>query len=94
MSKIGEVYVLPANTLVHSIQLQEMIRFEKDILVTVTNTCVGNDIVFATILVKFVNLALSFHTGTDMSSYMITRNEISVDFNKLKFVREYEFEDR
>ena len=93
MSKIGEIYVLPANTLVHSIQLQEMIRFEKDILVTVTNTCMGNAHVFATILTKFINLALSFHTGTDMTSYKITKNEISVDFDKLKFVREYKFKD-
>lgn len=92
MSKIGEVYILPANNAVWSIQLQENVKFERDILVAITSTCHGHDHVFATILVEFKNLALSFATGTDMSSYMMTKNEIGVDFDKLKFVREYELE--
>jgi hypothetical protein len=93
MSKIGEVYVLPAGTPVWSIQLQETVKFQRDVIVAITNTCHGNDHVFATKLVEFKNLALTHEAGRDMTSYMMTKNEIGVDFDKLKFIREYEFED-
>ena len=47
MSLIGKYYTIPANTELFCIEVQENIRFSKDIIVEITNTCVPNiDLIF------------------------------------------------
>ncbi len=47
MSLIGKYYTIPANTELFCIEVQENIRFSKDIIVEITNTCVPNiDLMF------------------------------------------------
>ena len=44
--KIGELRLIPKNTPIWSIALQEVVRFDKDMVVRITNTCVDNSTYF------------------------------------------------
>lgn len=45
-SIIGNYYTLPPEELIWCINLQANIKFEKDLIVEITHTCIGSDFVF------------------------------------------------
>jgi hypothetical protein len=81
------LYILPANTEVWSIDLQENIKFINNIDVILAHTTTLGDYVFVKKAFKFENLALSFATGTNCSSYTPTKNEFGVSEKNLIFVK-------
>lgn len=85
-----KLYTLPANTSVWSIDLQENVKFDRDVYVILMNTTVLNDYVFVKKVERFENITLSWTTGTDCASYRPTKIEFGVSLKYLIFVKETE----
>jgi hypothetical protein len=88
MSNKRSVYILPSNTEIWSIDLQETIEFNRDIYVSISHTTTLKDYVYVKKMIRIENLTLSQTTNTDCSSYMLTKHEFGVPLSKLKFVKQ------
>lgn len=86
--KSYKLYILPADTKVWSIELQENVSIDRDVYVCVTNTTTIGDYVFVTKLIRFENITLSFTVGADCASYSKTKVEFGTSLKNLKFVKE------
>ena len=82
LKKIGTYRLIPAGTTVFSISLQENIKFEKDIITSITNTVYFNDdFVFGTIQTLLFNLPGYIPT-------LISKNQGDISF-KISDTKEY-----
>ncbi len=73
--KIGDYRLIPKGKKVFSISLQENVIFEKDMVIEITHTCIGNNCVFA-------NLMLVLFEASFPGIAPKAHGEVSVDFNE------------
>ena len=83
-----KLYILPKNTEVWSIDLQETIKCSNEFYVTLINTTTFSDYVFVKKMIKLENFARSSLMCTDCSSYLPTKNEFGTNLKNLTFVKE------
>ena len=81
---IGDLFILPKNTPVWSLSLQNMVMFLDDQYVKITHTVYDKKTIFAMIQLRFENIMLQQYLGKEAINYVDkTNSEIELSFSKL-----------
>lgn len=69
-TKVGKIYMLPADTDIWCIDLQETISFNKPMYIRITSGTYDNSVVFGKLQTVYQNIALQSVIGKDAISYV------------------------